>query len=241
MVKTVFAGIDGISAWFTDRHGGISSTPYDSLNLGIKTGDDIDCVLKNRTLLFNHLNIDEQQVAYASQVHGNNVEVVEHPGTFAKTDALVTRINRQPLVIQVADCACVYLADPVGKAVGLIHSGWRGTASNIIGETIQMMQSRFQTDPAHLEAWVSPCIGATAYDVGEDVFDQFDDRYFTPDKPSKWRFDMKSVLRDQLIDAGLKRVQLDEHCTFSDHRKYFSHRRDGRESGRMFGIIMLNF
>ncbi|MCB0278917.1 MAG: peptidoglycan editing factor PgeF [Calditrichaeota bacterium] len=239
MYKHYFNEISGLSAVFTDRHDGKSQAAYSSLNLGLNTGDDRQVVKENRQLLFTNLGFDTDSVAYSGQIHSDTVAVVESPGINLNTDALITQKRNLPLVIQAADCACIFLADPKQQVIAAVHSGWRGTALQIVKKTIAKMSEQFAVNPVDLRAVISPCISASVFEVGADVYSQFDPMYFTKKNDQKWLLNLKSVLHDQLYESGVRSIYTDTDCTYLNRDNYFSYRRDGAKSGRMMGIIWL--
>ena len=160
-------------------------------------------------------------------------------GVYPECDALITNIPDLPLVISVADCACVYLYDPEEKAIGLIHSGWRGTQKKIVTKTAQLMQVEFNSPIQSMVAVISPCISKDFFEVGLDVYDQFPNQYFTSLPNQKFLLDLKSVIYDELKSLGIEQIFIDPACTFASADKYYSYRRDRQLSGRMMGLMML--
>lgn len=239
MHKSYFKNHSDVLAAFSTRRGGESPAPYTSLNLGLNTGDDKTIVAKNRERFFGALGLSPSEAAYADQRHTNVVRVAESSGIYAECDALITKRQGLPLAIQVADCACVFLYDKENKAIGLVHSGWRGTAKNIVKETLILMQSEFGTAGEHVEALISPCISQVHFEVGSDVLVLFNETYFQQRSATKWLLDLRRVILDQLHAEGVLHVQNDEACTFAEENVCFSYRRDRENSGRMMGVFML--
>ncbi len=205
----------------------------------MNTGDDKSTVLANRERFFSENGFASNKIAFADQRHSAAVAQATEAGIYPECDALITNKANLPLVIQVADCACVYLYDKENHAIGLIHSGWRGTAKNILGETISAMNKAFGSEGKNISAAISPCISQENFEVGEDVFVQFDQKYFRRKSENKWLLDLKSVLVDQLHSAAVQEIELDDACTFADSERYFSYRRDREKSGRMMGFFVL--
>ncbi len=155
------------------RHGGVSRPPFDSLNVGIGTGDDPAAVMENRQRLLSCLGMS--RAVFLNQVHGKEVLVLARednpdPGLFWKpghpaagnvpaADAVVTDLTDLALVIQVADCQAVMLADPRKNVIANVHSGWRGSVENIIGRCVDIMVRRFGCDPRRILAGISPSLG----------------------------------------------------------------------------------
>ncbi len=205
----------------------------------MNTGDHRDAVLENRSLFFTKQPVEFVGLALANQCHSARVAVVENGGTFDACDGLVTAVPRLALAISVADCACIYLYDPVCKVVALLHSGWRGTHGNIAGEALRVMVENFSCKPKNIQAQLSPCISQAYFEVGDDVFTRFPAHYFVQRSPTKWLLNLAKVIVDQLSVAGVQCVNVDDNCTYSNSQDYFSYRRDRERSGRMMGLIVL--
>ena len=144
----------GIVHAFTTRHGGVSTSGYESLNLSWKDGDDPGAITENRRRVTEALGLD--RLIFLNQVHGNTVHrvdaVPETGWSVGQGDAMITNVLRLGLVTQTADCTPVLLFDPVKRAVGAVHSGWRGTVQDVAGETVEAMVREYGTDPADLIA-----------------------------------------------------------------------------------------
>ena len=239
MVKTYLESFkDEITAVFSSRKGGISAAPYSELNLGLSSGDNKKDVKFNRERLFKAIGYKIEETAFASQTHSDHVEIVTKAGIYPDTDALITNCIELPLTIQVADCSCVFLYDPIQNVIAAIHSGWKGTAKNIVEKTILKMQTQFQTNPKDIHAAISASLSQENFEVGRDVYDLFNAKYFRRKNEEKWLFDMKQCLVDQLSICNVQNIYLDNSCTYNDEENYFSYRRDREKSGRMMGIIV---
>ncbi|MBT8399318.1 MAG: peptidoglycan editing factor PgeF [Rhodothermia bacterium] len=230
----------GLTAGFSKRHGGTSVGQYQSLNVGLSTGDDPAAVLRNRELLFGALHLDPSRVAIAGQVHGAAVRYVESPGVYSGFDALITDVSDLAVAITAADCAVVLVAEEERGIVGAIHSGWRGTVSGIVVNTVEEMERR-GADPKRMRAYVSPCISAERFEVGEEVAALFPSQFVV--RRDEWRrphIDLRDYISAQLISMGisLPNVEVSEECTY-DHPDYFSYRAESGNTGRMMGFIAL--
>lgn len=178
-------------------------------------------------------------LASADQVHGNNVAVVRGPGHISACDGLVTDHSGLLLMIVSADCALVLLADPDAGVVGACHAGWRGAVAGVTANTIAAMTS-LGAAPRRIHAYVSPCISAEAFEVGEEVAEQFADHVVI--RNSAWprpHVDLKAELLQQLRTAGVAEanIQVDAACTASDTKRFYSYRAEGGTAGRMIGFI----
>lgn len=157
------------------------------------------------------------QLATAEQIHGAGVAVASAPGAHAGVDALVTAQRGLALGIYVADCAAVFIADRRGRAVGLAHSGRAGTAANITGATIALLQSRFGVEPADLVVHLSPCI-----------------------RPPLYENDFAVDIVAQARAAGAGEVIDDRICTGGNTAHYYSYRVERGRTGRMLAVLSLN-
>ncbi|HEY3583484.1 MAG TPA: peptidoglycan editing factor PgeF [Casimicrobiaceae bacterium] len=177
---------------------------------------------------------------WLTQIHGADVVEVDgdDPGYTSSADAAVTRRANVVLTVRVADCMPVLFATRDGGVVGIAHAGWRGLARGVLERTLQSMRC----DPRDVRAWLGPAIGATAFEVGADVFDAFvahdeDARgAFAPLRPGKWLADLEAIARRRLARAGVRAIAASGLCTYRDPERFFSYRRDGSQ-GRMAAFI----
>lgn len=231
-----------VEAWFTLKNSAykVPNSHIGGLNLGFNTSDDESVILKNRLALLASLNIDEEWVAYADQVHSNRVQVVNEGGTYSATDGLITTLPGLTLVIQVADCAAVLLWDPINYVVGAFHAGWRGAVAEILPKGLQIMRQQ-GADIQALNAFISPCLSFENFEVGTEVADQFPTEFVDYNQFSKPHVDLKRFLVHQLAEEGMKTGQIEvrKECTIDDPNHFYSYRREGDDSGRMMALIRL--
>lgn len=170
-------------------------------------------------------------------MHGTRVQTVTEGGTYPKTDGFVTRVPGLCLCIRVADCAALLLWDPEAGVAAAAHAGWRGAAGGIVDETLKAME-REGAAPTRIRTFVSPCISAVRYEVGEEVAGQFPDAFVYREDYVKPHVDLRKFLRQQLADAGVRTGRIEVHpgCTWNDP-EYHSYRRDGESAGRMAALI----
>lgn len=221
---------------------------FNAFNLGDHVGDCADVVVQNRKSLLKYLP-NKTKIQWLEQVHGNNVVVLEkHDNTPIVADAAITRNRHIALAIMTADCLPILLSNKSGSEIAAIHAGWRPLAANIIERTISTMHS-----PAdEIFAWLGPCIGPAAFEVGEDVkqvFCQISSKFnaaFQPIarvnddiEPLKYFANLQLIAELQLSVLGVKSVAELAECTFEYSDKYYSYRRDGK-TGRMASVICLN-
>jgi YfiH family protein len=248
----------GVRAAMTTRLGGVSATPWDSLNLGVHVGDSPAAVLENRLRVRREADLPSEPV-WLEQVHGTSVVVLD-AGSVPRTatadqlmtarrpraDAAITREQGVVCAIQVADCMPVLFAARDGSVVGAAHAGWRGLASGILGATVAAMEV-----PAdQIVAWLGPAIGPEHFEVGADVVAAFaatahheqraqTEAAFSPRPNGKWLCDLFTLARLRLAALGVTQVSGGGLCTVSDARRFYSYRRDG-QTGRMAALIWLN-
>ena len=227
--------LPGARVWFSTRQGGVSAAPYDSLNLGVLTGDRREDVIENRARLAERVGVAPERVAMGWQVHGADLlEWDEEPnsrfahadGDLVKVDGHVTTRDNVALLVLAADC--VPLALSGGGRVAMLHCGWRGLAAGIVEHALR----RFGTAPA---AAVGPAIGLCCYEVGDEVLAAFAD---LPGVASGRNLDLRSVIHAKLERAGVQEVLDVDHCTSCNPELFFSHRRDGPDTGRQAGVVV---
>src|SRR5918996_5073120 len=207
----------GIRVFFTDRRGGVSAAPFDSLNLAARVGDDVERVQENRRRVAGAAGFDVARLALARQVHGARVIEVRDgdAGVVGEADVLVTRARAATIGILTADCAPVVLwGDGV---VALVHAGWRGLVAGAV-ETGVAATGKVNA------AWVGPSIHACCYEVGPEVIDAFEGRNLPVADGA--HVDPGRAAAVALQGAGVEAIVVSEVCTSCD-RSYFSHRRDG--------------
>lgn len=233
---------DGVCAFTTTRHGGVSRTPYESFNLGDHVGDSPDAVRTNRAALGAFV---PQEPVWLAQVHGTAVHEADRSALAAPcgpvtADAAITSQPGQVLAILTADCMPVVLFSPDQRILGVAHAGWRGLADGILIRTVGAMRQRSDA-LRDLRAWIGPTIGPAAFQVGPEVRQRFLaddpglDACFVQDKsaPGKWLADLCGIARKQLLAQGVGTVHVCGACTVNDPgKRFFSYRRDG-QTGRM--------
>lgn len=243
-----------IFTFFSTRNKGVSEGYYSSLNLGIKKRDDRDNVEKNYEILCNRFNFDINSLVFSDQIHKDNIVKVDrsyagfpyYGQKVFDTDALITNALEVPLVTFYADCVPLYFLDPVNKAIGLAHAGWRGTILQIGLKVVKRMTEEFGTDPGELLAAIGPSIGSCCYEVGQEVYELFLSKlgkyngWYNKDN-NKIRIDLKACNKLQLADTGIKthNIYLSKFCTSCNEHYFYSHRRDNGKTGLHCAIIML--
>ncbi len=237
---SIFADLPGVIAGFSTRAGGVSKSPFDTLNLGFSTGDDEAAVQENRRRFLAALGFAPEHLATVGQVHGVDVATRTEPGHVERTDGHVTDRRGLALGILVADCGAVLLADAEAGVVAACHAGWRGTVGGIPIMTVEAMR-KLGAEPERMRAWVSPCIGPDDFEVGAEVAQQFDDaQVLHRDGWAKSHIDLSGAIVTQLLKMGLDEAHIEvEACSTFDTERFFSYRADGGTTGRMMGVIGL--
>lgn len=222
------------------RQGGVSSPPYDSLNLAGHVGDDPIYVAENRRRLAAAAGLSAEP-AWLDQVHGSVVVAAETVDAPVAADAAWTRASGRACVVMTADCLPVLLCDRAGAVVAAAHAGWRGLAGGVIAATVAAMQ----VPPAELMAWLGPAIGPEAFEVGDEVrtaflaLDAGNAACFRSSPAGRWMADIYELARRQLRRLGIAAVYGGEFCTFNESARFFSYRREHR-TGRMATLIGLD-
>jgi polyphenol oxidase len=232
---------------FSTRTGGVSPEPYDSLNMGLSSGDSRENVMENRRLFGNALGcIPEESIDLE---HGDQVHTIKSRDRASRVvaDAVITAAKDFPLSIFFADCVPIYILDRKTPAIGLVHGGWRSTARKIVDRTLQTMQSTYGTDPKDCSAAIAPSIGPCCFLVDEDVagiflrtFKGWEDLIVKTS--NKWSIDLWNIHKRSLLLCGIpeEQIALCSQCTSCSSKIYFSFRRDKKNSGRMAAVLSLS-
>ena len=234
----------GVSYGCTTRSGGVSTGPWEALNLGLHVNDDAVLVQENRRRLAGHL---PSQPFWLEQVHGTKVVEVTaaSPRCVPQADAAVTMEPGVVLAIMTADCLPVVIADPEGRAVGVAHAGWRGLADGVLDATVAALQAMHPAAKAW-RAWVGPCIGQDSFEVGSEVRAAFIDKdvatqaFFAAGKsPGKWQADLAGLACHRLASLGVSDVETSGLCTYQRDELFYSYRREPI-CGRMATLAWLS-
>ena len=243
-----------IRHFVSTRKGGFSNPPYKSLNLGLHVGDDPKNVLKNRKRLANTIGIPLNHFTIARQIHSNHVTIiseelrgkgcVNHKEAINDTDAMVTNLADICLMVLVADCVPMLFFDPVKRAIGVAHAGWKGTLKFVAINTVKTMEKAFGSSPQDIIAGIGPSIGPCCYKVGPDVISQVANIFhtrkeyiFNESKNGEGYFDLWKANLRQLLHAGIERknIEMAMKCTCHNPDLFFSYRHQKGNTGR-FGV-----
>jgi hypothetical protein len=235
-----------ITHFVTTRHGGVSTGAYNSFNLSLNGDDNPSNVLNNRQKLADTLGLTTNDFVYPIQVHGTNTprvyEADRGRGTqspsnaFKDTDGFITNVPRLCLITLAADCVPIVFFDPVHKAIGVAHAGWKGTTMRVPASLVDSMSEEFGTNPKDLIVGIGPSGGPCCYEVGDDVIAEveksFDLNKVIKNIKGKTIFDMWEANKTTLIESGVRpaNIEVSDLCTISKNETFFSARRgdDGR-------------
>lgn len=241
---------------FTTRIGGVSKSPYRSMNLGTKTMDNNKDVLKNYEIICNTLEIDFKNLVLSDQVHKDKILLVgdEHKGSgilydskLSEIDALITNKSNVALVTLYADCVPIFILDKKRRIIALAHGGWRGTVKKIGKKVIERMISDFDTDPRDCIIGIGPSIGKCCYEVDDYVINKFKDSYdnvseFIQDKGNgKYLLDLWKANMKSLVEVGVRsqNITISNICTKCNNDVFFSYRAENGKTGRMAAMLQL--
>lgn len=235
---------EGVRALCSTRAGGVSAGNFEGLNLGDHVGDDPVAVHLNRARFRRAL---DARPVFLQQVHGTDVLALDAGSDDgAPADACTTTEPGVACTIMVADCLPVLFTDDAGRRVAAAHAGWRGLAAGVLERTLEGFEA--EGGVSKVSAWLGPCIGPDAFEVGDEVREAFVSAStaagscFRPvvGSPGKWMADLAALARQRLQAAGVERLygndSSDNWCTAHNPLRFFSHRRD-RVSGRFAAAI----
>lgn len=251
-----FSEQGGVVHAFSTRHGGVSSPPFASLNLGFHFGDDPASVQENRRRFCKAVGLEPAETVTAEQVHGDHVQVVTLnqagagaltlSGSIPATDAMITR-DKIALMAFFADCVPILIYDPGRRAVGIAHSGWKGTLLEVGRKTIEAMVKEFGSNPADCLIAIGPSIGPCCYEVDDRVIAEVKAAFpywqdLVEDKGSgRWNLDLWAANRQSLIEAGVaaEKIAVSGMCTCCNQDMLYSYRGEKGSTGRLAAVIRL--
>ena len=255
-----------VVAFSSTRYGGVSKGNYAAFNINKYCGDVPEDIEQNRRNLANSLGIDIDKLIVPHQIHGDCSQIIAHeyfnlPANIREqiiegVDAVMTNEPDVCIGVSTADCIPVLLYDTKHHAAAAIHAGWRGTAKHIVQKTIREMGIVYQTKPQELRAVIGPGISLQNFEVGDEVYEQFANAQFDMERiakrfrvlqtkegelPLKWHLDLKLSNRIDMETLGiLPQNIIDERiCTYDNTSDYFSARKLGINSGRIYNGIIL--
>ncbi len=237
---------------FSTRLGGVSQGEWAAMNISTTRGDDPEHIKRNRELIAQAIGVSAEDFTYTHQTHTTNVAVVtekDRGGRFPETDGMITDVPGICLVTFYADCVPLYFVDPVRKAIGLSHSGWRGTVGKMGKVTVRRMEEEYGSRPSDILAAIGPSICQDCYEVSEDVILQFEKAFDEAVLPSlfyrkengKYQLNLWEANRQVLLEAGIRRehMAVTNLCTHCNPEILFSHRATGGRRGNLSAFLAL--
>ena len=244
-----------VTAFSTTRHGGYSTGNYAAFNINRYCGDDEQHIRQNHEALCAVLGISDNRLVMPHQVHLTKIATIDEDllslsaeqrlEALEGYDALMTNLRGVCIGISTADCIPVLLYDEAHQATCAIHAGWRGTVGRIVEKAVAAMKETYGTKPRQVKAQIGPGIHLDNFEVGDEVYQAFETEGFEMEKISKkyekWHIDLPECNRQQLLATGVasENIKVSPVCTFQQYADYFSARRLGINSGRIFtGIVV---
>lgn len=241
---------------FSTRLGGVSEGIFSSMNLSFTRGDDENAVRENYRRLGEAAGFSVEDIVASDQTHTTNVRLigekargngVTRPKEFHDVDGMITNVPGIVLCTYYADCVPLYFVDPVHKAIGLSHSGWRGTVGKIGKVTIEKMRQQFDSDPEDIITAIGPSICQECYEVSEDVIlefqNGFDEKYweqlFYKKENGKYQLNLQEANRIIFLEAGIKEehISMPGICTCCNPEFLFSHRASHGKRGNLAAFL----
>lgn len=246
--------LEGVRHGFSTRKGGVSVSPWDSLNLRTGCGDKPEALLENYHRFCTVIGADAERVVLSKQVHETTVRVVTGADAGKglrrerdyTADALITCEKNLPLAVFSADCGILLLHDPVTGSVGGVHAGWRGCAGGIVEKAVREMRRVYGTNPRDLLAAIGPCIGPCCFETDADVPQAMraalgaDAEPYLEARGSKYHVDLAGLNRQWLLRAGVLPEHIDVCglCTACHPDLFWSHRKMGEARGVQGAMIV---
>lgn len=243
---------------FSTRLGGVSEGIYASMNLSFTRGDETEAVRENYQRIADVIGFSVESIVCSDQTHTTNVrkvgkvnrgEGIIRPKSYTDVDGLITDEPGVTLATFYADCVPLYLVDPKRKAIGLAHSGWRGTAGKIGKVTAEAMKREFGCDPSDMIAAIGPSICQDCYEVSEDVAEEFRkvydeklwQRIMRSKGNGKYQLNLWEACRNNFLEAGIpgENIHMPGICTCCNPEFLFSHRASKGKRGNLAAFLTL--
>lgn len=243
---------------FTTRYGGVSEGMFSKLNLSFTRGDVKESVEENYRRIAEAMGVPYEKIVCSDQTHTTNVRVVTEadagtgiirPKDYTDVDGLITNVPEITLATFYADCVPLYFVDPVHHAIGLSHSGWRGTVARMGKCTLEAMRREYGTKAADVYCAIGPSICQDCYEVSEDVAVQFEEAFSGHESEillnkgnGKYQLDLWKANEIVLLEAGVKAEHLavTDVCTCCNPELLFSHRASHGKRGNLGAFLCLN-
>ena len=254
----LFSELDIVNHGFSTRLGGVSRGYFSSMNLSFTRGDREEDVRENFRRMTKSIGVRCEDLVFSKQTHTTNVRLVteEDRGMgftraleYTDVDGLITNIPGICLVTFYADCVPLFFVDPVKKAIGLSHSGWRGTVGKIGKVTVEKMQAEFGSDPKDIRAAIGPSVCQDCYEVSEDVIikfkENFEQKYwqqlFYKKENGKYQLNLWKANELIFLESGIlsEHIAVTNVCTHCNSEILYSHRTMGDKRGNLAAFLAL--
>lgn len=240
----------GVKHAIFTRQGGVSSAPFDSLNMGGTVGDDPEAVRRNHHLMYQALELNAKRACTAWLTHSVDVVVAHHPVPgrrwLARADGIITHQKDLPLVMRYADCTPLLYHDPVRQVIGIAHAGWRGTVQGMARRMVESMQMHYGSRPEDIQVMIGPSISQAHFQVGEEVVQAIETYYGTQaglvhrDAHDGTAYvDLWEANQRDLLNVGVKHIEIMGLCTVERVDEFYSHRAERGKTGRFGAVIAL--
>ncbi len=236
----IFSDFPNLVAAQSTRLGGKSIPPYESMNLGSNTQDNLEIIEQNKLIFTQELGFSPLQVVRAKQVHGVEILIADNAGYFDGYDAIITNKKNLLLAVSTADCVPILLYDFKTHAIAAIHAGWKGSCNMLTTKTMEQLSKTYDSNSEDIYAFIGPCIDKCSFEVNSDVANEFENAYVEyNDNKNKYFVDLKKQNADQLIKLGVNKnnIEISEFDTFERTDLFFSHRASKGVTGRMWTAI----
>lgn len=250
---------DRLANAFSTRYGGVSEGIYSSMNLGLNHADPPENVRANYLAFAKAIGIAPEDIVISDQQHTCNIRITgakdKGKGLFRERDyeaidGFITNEKNTALCLLYADCVPVYFYDPVKEAIGLVHSGWKGTCGKISEKAVKMMGDAYGSKPSDIIACIGPSICADCYEVSSDLYDAFEkefssdevESFFLPGKDDDhFQLDLWKAITLTLRNAGVspENIHVTDICTCHNPNLLFSHRYSKGKRGNLGAFLML--
>jgi YfiH family protein len=244
--STILNNFSNLTHAFSTKDGGVSKSPFKSLNLAFHVNDNPLDVIKNHQLLASRLNYDTKTLVHMKQIHSDIVHIIDNSNTFENPptcDALITDKTNVPLMVMVADCSPVLFYDDKQNVIAVAHAGRQGAFKNIIQKVINTFTGTYNSNEKDIYVSIGASIGSCCYEVGIEIYEEAKElglEYSIQKRDNSFYLDISKILKAQLLASGVKEtnIEISNECSCCKNYKYFSYRADGT-TGRFAGVLMM--
>ena len=253
-----FEDVEWLVHGVSTRLGGVSQGIYSSMNLSFTRGDEESCVRENYNRIAAAMGFRAENIVTSDQTHTCNVRKVTEkdrgkgivtPRDYTDIDGMITNVPGLVLATFYADCVPLYFVDPLHHAIGLSHSGWRGTVQKIGEVTIKKMAEEYGSNPKDMKVAIGPSICQDCYEVSEDVIEKFRENYdenlwpeiFYQKENGKYQLNLWKANESVFLESGIlpEHIAVTNVCTHCNPDILFSHRTTGNERGTLSAFLAL--